>query len=490
MKTKHQISIICSLLAIALAVLGMMGYLPGLEILGSFKKGFIPMAPATAFSFILLGGVLLVLGRDKPSKIRLYFLDLAVLLVMLFGILNVLEYFTGLELNFENELVPDAGMLNGIPIGKMSPVTGITFFLSGLSILLMLLAKNNPKKNEEFSFFSGLLNFTVFLIVFVFCLAYILGNPLFYDSESTIPMALTTSLGFIFLSFSLFSFNTNSFPLKIITGNTMRGYLLRYILPVAVFSVLLGGLLAQYSFQGSQINPAILSAVSLLLAILVTGIVSGYVSRHLGSVIDEQKVAIKKSEQALNLSEKKYRILFETMAQGVVYQNASGEIIDANPAAERILGLSLDQMKGRTSIDPRWKAVDQNKNELPGENHPAMLALKTGRTVENFIQGIFNPQKERYVWIIVNSIPQFKKGESRPYQVFSTFLDITDRKNAEDDLKELKENLQKQVNEKTKMLNKRIADLEIFHEAAMDRELRMEELRREIERLKKENNDT
>jgi PAS domain S-box-containing protein len=414
---------------------------------------------------------------------------LPVLFVILFSLLDVLGYFSGMELNFEDALIPDAGTMNGIPVGRMSPVTGTAFFLSGLSILLVLLTKNNPQKKEEFSFFSGVLNLTVFLIAFVFSLAYILGNPLLYNSESTIPMALTTSLGFIFLSFSLFSFNTNSFPLKIISGNTMRGYLLRYILPLVVFSGLFGGLIVYFSFQLIPVNPAILSSLAILLVIIAAGIVANYISHHLGSVIDGQKNTIIKSEQALIESEEQYSILFEKMAQGVVYQNAAGEIIDANTAAERILGLSLDQMKGRTSVDPRWKAVDQDKNELPGENHAAMIALKTGLPVENIIQGIFNPQKERYVWIIVNSIPQFKKGERRPYQVFSTFLDITIRKNAEDDFKELKENLQKQVNEKTQMLNERIADLESFHEATIDRELRMEELRREIERLKKEKND-
>ena len=56
-------------------------------------------------------------------------------------------------------------------------------------------------------------------------------------------------------------------------------------------------------------------------------------------------------------NEERYRRLFHTMAEGVVYQNAAGGIISANPAAERILGLSVDQMDGRTSADPCWKAI-------------------------------------------------------------------------------------------------------------------------------------
>jgi PAS domain S-box-containing protein len=144
----------------------------------------------------------------------------------------------------------------------------------------------------------------------------------------------------------------------------------------------------------------------------------------------------KQVEMELLHSEKKYRTLFETMAQGVVYQDPEGAIISANPAAERILGLSQDQMQGRTSMDPQWKAVDEDKNELPGERHPAMVALQTGKPVVDFVQGIFNPQINEYVWIIVNSMPQFAEHTNEILQVYSTFLDITERKRAEESLKQ------------------------------------------------------
>ncbi|MFO8132446.1 MAG: PAS domain S-box protein [Thermoplasmatota archaeon] len=142
----------------------------------------------------------------------------------------------------------------------------------------------------------------------------------------------------------------------------------------------------------------------------------------------------KKAEEKLQKSEGKYRNLFETMSEGVVYQDAEGNITSANPAAQHILGLSLEQMQGKTSMDPRWKAVDKDGNELPGEQHPAMVALRTGEKVENFVQGIFVPERDEYVWLLVNSIPQFEEGSDEPYQVYSTFLDITERKQAEEEM--------------------------------------------------------
>jgi PAS domain S-box-containing protein len=131
--------------------------------------------------------------------------------------------------------------------------------------------------------------------------------------------------------------------------------------------------------------------------------------------------------------------LFETMAQGVVYQNLQGEIISANPAAEKILGIAMEQMKNTTSWDSKWKAVHEDGSVFSRESHPAVVALQTGLPVRDTIMGIFNPQKSDYIWLLINAIPQFKNGEEKPYQVFTTFTDITLLKLYEDELKKAKE---------------------------------------------------
>jgi PAS domain S-box-containing protein len=120
------------------------------------------------------------------------------------------------------------------------------------------------------------------------------------------------------------------------------------------------------------------------------------------------------------------------MAQGVVYQSGNGEIISANPAAERILGLTLDQMQGRKSIDPRWKAIHEDGSDFPGESHPAMVSIKTGLSVHDVVMGVFHPDEKKHRWIIVDSTPQIKAGDKKPYQVYTTFRDITERKQAEE----------------------------------------------------------
>lgn len=135
----------------------------------------------------------------------------------------------------------------------------------------------------------------------------------------------------------------------------------------------------------------------------------------------------KRMEMELKANEAKFRTLFETMTQGVVYQDKDGKIISSNPSAEKILGLTLDQMMGLTSMDPRWKAITEDGVELNGENHPSMLALASGKPISGFVMGVFNPHLEQMRWIMVNAIPQFNNGDDKPDQVYTTFEDITDR---------------------------------------------------------------
>lgn len=132
---------------------------------------------------------------------------------------------------------------------------------------------------------------------------------------------------------------------------------------------------------------------------------------------------------------KKYEYLYNSMNQGVVYQNAEGHITDANPAAQRLLGVSLDQLQGRESIDPRWKAIKEDGSDFPGEKHPAMRSLKTGETIKNEIMGIYHPQKDSHVWILVSAEPVFEDHSDEPVEVYTTFTDITERVISEKQLK-------------------------------------------------------
>ncbi|MEJ2692966.1 MAG: EAL domain-containing protein [Candidatus Thiodiazotropha sp.] len=143
-----------------------------------------------------------------------------------------------------------------------------------------------------------------------------------------------------------------------------------------------------------------------------------------------------KAHYSLVVSEEKLRMLFENMAQGVIYQQSDGRLTDCNPAALEIFGVSRDEFLSKGTHDSWWRAINEDGSELPAESYPSVQALQSGKPVNGFITGIYNPRTESHVWVSINAIPQFREGEKHPYQALVTLHDITQRKLAEDKLRE------------------------------------------------------
>jgi PAS domain S-box-containing protein len=148
-------------------------------------------------------------------------------------------------------------------------------------------------------------------------------------------------------------------------------------------------------------------------------------AQHLGALIE---IEVQRGyKHRLEHSETIYRSLVNAMAEGIVAQDPCGEIITCNPRAEEILGLSAEQMRGRTSLDPRWRAIHEDGSDFPGSDHPTMVTLRTGLPSHNVVMGVHTPD-ERLTWISINTEPLVLDGAVEPHGVVATFLDITERK--------------------------------------------------------------
>jgi diguanylate cyclase (GGDEF)-like protein/PAS domain S-box-containing protein len=123
--------------------------------------------------------------------------------------------------------------------------------------------------------------------------------------------------------------------------------------------------------------------------------------------------------------------LFHSLPFGIVYQNSHCEIISANPEAEKILGLTVDQMRGVTSLDPRWQSIHEDGSPFPGTEHPAMVALRTGNPVLHDVMGVFNPLQEAVIWINVSSFPIIEDANNTVTGVYTLFEDISELKLAQ-----------------------------------------------------------
>lgn len=131
-------------------------------------------------------------------------------------------------------------------------------------------------------------------------------------------------------------------------------------------------------------------------------------------------------EQKLQLSERNFRTLFETMPQGVLLMNVDEKITSVNPSAASILGQSIDEILKKQLKDPGWRFINEDGTDFPRENHPSLVALRIGKTIKDVVMGLI-PTSEHgdCIWLLVNAIPQFSVGEDQSFQVFVIFEDIT-----------------------------------------------------------------
>lgn len=146
----------------------------------------------------------------------------------------------------------------------------------------------------------------------------------------------------------------------------------------------------------------------------------------------------RRMEEALKASEERYRSVVDAMKEGIVLQQSNGRIFACNKSAEIILGLTEAQMNGRTSVDPRWRAIREDGTDFPGEEHPAMVTLRTGEPLTDRIMGVHKPDGQ-LVWISINSQPLFDDEKTVPYAVVASFADITEKRQLEIDLRESEE---------------------------------------------------
>lgn len=140
-----------------------------------------------------------------------------------------------------------------------------------------------------------------------------------------------------------------------------------------------------------------------------------------------------KAEESLKESEEKHRLLLKHLHAGVVVHNPDTSISYANQMASQLLGLSIDQLMGKTVIDPAWHFINEDLTIMPVNSYPAQYVVSTKMPVKNSILGVHRPGTNDLVWLQVNAFPEFL-ADGTFKQAVVTFIDITRTKQTEREL--------------------------------------------------------
>ncbi len=132
-------------------------------------------------------------------------------------------------------------------------------------------------------------------------------------------------------------------------------------------------------------------------------------------------------------SEQRFRSLYQTIACAVLVQGPTGEVLDANRAAEGMFGMKLARMRARRT-DELWDESAEDGTPVPFEQRPAMRALATCKPVRDFYLRV--ARRDGSVrWLQGDSIPVLD-ADGQPVSVVTSCIDITDRRKAEAALRE------------------------------------------------------
>ncbi len=407
-----KIAVVGAIVSSITAILGLIGYIPGFGVLGSVQEEFIPMAPSTAISFLILNLLILIRSHINWSRRNTIIGCFLALMVSLFGILETIDAFLGTDLNLENLLIPSAGTLGSIPIARMSPSTGAVFFIAGLSTLSLIYFKFKNNDSQKLMNLAGILGALTMSIALIFLLAYIYGTPLLYGQGSLVPMALTTSFGFLMLGVGLFaSSEKTSIPLKFIAQPNTYAQLLRIFFPLSIIAVLTGSLVTVVIQFFSDVNAAFISATIVVSVAALTGLVVNWASKIIAESIDEEQNKRKKAEVLLKAALNQAEFYKDILAHDInnILQNilSASDLIDTNQEGEikqtinkggELTNMIKEQVERGAKLISNVRSLSQIEKHEVSFNTVEIIS-----TLQTSIEFLQNSYQDKKINIQVNS---------------------------------------------------------------------------------------
>ena len=116
---------------------------------------------------------------------------------------------------------------------------------------------------------------------------------------------------------------------------------------------------------------------------------------------------------------------------GVVVEDRDGRALSSNTSAERILGLSREQLAGAADPPPGWGTIHEDGWPLAPDARPARLALRAGLPCTGMTLGVKHPGGT-VTWVLASAYPLFEDGGDDPYAVAVSYSDITASRSSEE----------------------------------------------------------
>lgn len=384
----------------------------------------VAMNPATAFSFVLLGSAVFLLGTQKQGiELNLrksVVILLASLLIMLIGALKLMDFCFGLgiepdQLLFTQKIIDEKyiGISNSI-----APTTAFNFVLSGISLLLI----SAPSKKAN--------SIANYLLLVVFCIGIFSVLGYFYQVAefkgllAVLPMAVHTAICWLLVAIALLFVNHNRGFMAALTSNSSGGKVARMLLPFAVLiPVVFGYIRLRLNWEhpfSLELGVALLmsSIILVFFSITLFAAVKLHTSDTAKNEIEEK---LKKLNTDLeNSNERIFKLFNLSPVATSIVSLKTGRFRYANTAFLNLFGLKPEEVIGKTSIE-------MNINSSESRDRMMKYAAANDFKVSGAEINLRNANGK-----MLDMLASIEKIELEDgAYLLNTLLDITERKEAE-----------------------------------------------------------
>ena len=335
----QRISLWSFFLAGGIGLASLLAWISGVIFVLNFGLDRIPIAPSTAFCFLVLSAALFAHAQSDDSKTRWKETTAGAVLVFSICLTLLAGFFLGKEFQAEHLFFQPLPSVANVPSGHMSPITAMTFLMAAMGTLLLVFFGN---ERPHFKQAAALLAAAVILIGFIVILGYLHGTPFLYGG-TIIPVAFSTAIAFVLLGLGMTASAGPSVPfVRVFIGATVRSRLMRAFLPAVAFFVLIDGLMYKTTLASAN-NPALIAALIAVLSIIVVVFLISRIAKSLGDEIESEHVKrLRMEDEVRSLAS-----IIQNIPNGVYIFNVKGEVISWNRGAEKMLGYRAEEIVGK-----------------------------------------------------------------------------------------------------------------------------------------------